>query len=120
MQEILEREITYLKLRDESGYFGIMAGHGEFLTVLEPGLGSYKDATGRVQYFALDGGFLLVEKEKVVLSVYEFFEGESPEELLQLISETIRKRKESEERYRRLIKEIEETFVKRALEVYRA
>lgn len=118
LREILEREITYLKISDESGYFGIMANHIDFLTVIEPGLGTYKTPDGKTHYFAVDGGFLLVEKGEVILSVYEFFEGKSPEDLSKLISETIKKRKEIEERYRKLITEIEETFLKRALQVY--
>lgn len=114
-----EKEIIHLKLRDESGFFGIMAGHIDFLTIVEPGIGEYLDSKNKKIFFATDSGFLLVISGVAILSVYEFFEGSSPEELLALISEQIRKRKSLEARYRKLITEIEEAFIKRTLEIYR-
>jgi len=119
LREVMEKEVTSLKLRDESGFFGIMAGHTDFFTILEPGLGTYRDHLDKTYYFAVDGGFLRIERGKVVLAVYEFFEGASPEELYQRIFEVIEKRREREEKYRKLISEMEETFLKRALEIYR-
>ncbi len=34
-QSILDREATYLRLRDRTGSFGTMRGHAAFLTLLE-------------------------------------------------------------------------------------
>ncbi len=114
-----EKEIIHLKLRDESGFFGIMAGHIDFLTIVEPGIGEYLDHKNQKFFIATDSGFFFVRSGIATLAVYEFFEGTSPEELSALIAEQIRKRKIAEARYRKLITEIEETFIKRALEIYR-
>ncbi len=119
LKGIEEKEIRYLKLRDESGFFGIMAGHTDFLTIVEPGVGEYIASDHQKRYIATDSGFLLIFSGMVTLSVYEIFEGSSPEELADLIAEQISKRKSAEARYRKLITEIEETFLKRALEIYR-
>lgn len=120
LKEKIELEVTYLKLRDESGYFGLMANHTEFLTVVEPGLGVYYDLKGKPKYLATDGGFLFFQQGSCLLAVYEFFEGESPEELANLIREKIKKRREREEHYRKLIKEIEEAYLTRTLEIYKS
>lgn len=113
------RQVSYLKLRDESGSFGIMRNHGDFLTVIEPGLGYYRDIDGKIKYIATDGGFLIIHRGCITLCAYEYFEGESPEEIVKLVKERIEKKREIEERYRKLATEIEEIFLKRALELYK-
>lgn len=119
LKDRITLEVTYLKLKDESGYFGIMANHTEFLTIVEPGLGVYHDQKGDQKYLATDGGFLFFNQGSCLLTVYEIFLGDSPEELANQIREHIRKRKEREEHYRKLIKEIEEAYLKKTLEVYK-
>jgi F0F1-type ATP synthase epsilon subunit len=56
-----EREITYLRLGDLSGHYGIMRGHAAFLSVLRPSLGYYTDAKGAEVFFA---GALSADIEK--------------------------------------------------------
>ncbi len=52
--------IVALRAEDESGSFGIMAGHVPFLTALTPSVVSWRDADGRERHCAVRGGLLTV------------------------------------------------------------
>jgi F-type H+-transporting ATPase subunit epsilon len=45
---------------DESGSFGILKGHTDFLTVLIPSVVRWRDAQGAEHYCIVDGGILTV------------------------------------------------------------
>ncbi len=45
--KIMEKNITYIRLKDETGFFGILKGHTNFLTVTVPSLCYYTDVNGK-------------------------------------------------------------------------
>ncbi|MDA8424393.1 MAG: F0F1 ATP synthase subunit epsilon, partial [Nitrospiraceae bacterium] len=56
--KVFERDVSYLRLKDETGYFGIMKGHTNFITAIVPSLGYYTNSNGREVYIAANGGIL--------------------------------------------------------------
>lgn len=119
LTDVTERDISYLKLRDESGYFGIMKNHTAMLTVIEPCLGLYRDDRGKDRYVAMDGGTLVVADSKATITTREIFESEDPESLSRLITETILRRRESEASFRNIISNIEDAFIRKTIEMKR-
>lgn len=119
LTELTERDVSYLKLKDESGYFGIMKNHAPVLAVLEPCLGLYRDAKGKDFYIALDGGVLVVKNSTATITTREIFESEDPETLSHLIDETILKRRESEASFRSILSNIEDAFIRKTIEMKR-
>ena len=57
---ITEKEITYIRLKDETGFFGILKGHTNFLTVLVPSLCYYTDVNDKEVFLAVDEGIVSV------------------------------------------------------------
>jgi F-type H+-transporting ATPase subunit epsilon len=49
------------------GYLGILKNHAPLLTTLEKGRLAYKDERGQVKAFRIDGGFLEVLKNRVLV-----------------------------------------------------
>lgn len=60
--EVLATEDTVQSVRaeDASGSFGILPGHGDFLTVLPVSVVRWKNGAGQMRYCALRGGVLTV------------------------------------------------------------
>lgn len=52
--------VVSLRAEDDSGSFGILPGHTEFLTVLPASVLRWKDADGSMHFCALRGGLLTV------------------------------------------------------------
>lgn len=57
---------------DDSGSFGIMAGHGRFMTILVLGLARFRLAQQPWQYVALPGGLLYFHDDILSLSTRHF------------------------------------------------
>jgi len=53
-------EVRAVKARDETGSFGILPGHADFLTVMPVSVLTWRDAAGIEHYVALRGGVLEV------------------------------------------------------------
>lgn len=114
-QRIFEREAIYLRLRDRTGFFGIMRGHVRFLTLLEPALGFYRTPDGTEIFLAVDGGIFGVEGGRATISSPEVFEGPDAAALAQRIDETRVRRQESERIFSLMIDGLEREFVKKTL-----
>lgn len=114
--QILEREITYIRFKDETGFFGILKGHIDFLTVLVPSLCYYRDINDREIFLAVDRGILNVREGVVFLTSREVFESEDAESLSEKIDKTILKRAESEKAFLKMLEGIERSFMEKTLE----
>ena len=104
--QILEREITYIRFKDETGFFGILKGHIDFLTVLVPSLCYYRDINDREIFLAVDRGILNVREGVVFLTSREVFESEDAERLSEKIDKTFLK----------MLEGIERSFMEKTLE----
>jgi F-type H+-transporting ATPase subunit epsilon len=116
---IIERDITHIRLKDESGYFGIMKGHIDFLTALVPSLSYYIDVSGRETFLAVNGGILSVREGEVTLLSREVYESHDAERLAESIDGAIAKRLESERMFISMLENIEQSFIKKAVDLSR-
>ena len=55
-----EGDIAHLRAEDETGAFGILPGHADFLTVLSISVATWRDRTGCEHHAAVRGGMLQV------------------------------------------------------------
>jgi F-type H+-transporting ATPase subunit epsilon len=111
---ITEKDVRHIRLKDETGFFGIMKGHADFLTVLEPSLCYYTDAGGKEFFLAVDGGILSVRKGVVCLTAREVYESTDSEKLAEIIESAIRRRDESEMTLRGMLEGIERSFLEKS------
>jgi F-type H+-transporting ATPase subunit epsilon len=113
--KITEQDIRHIRLKDETGFFGIMRGHTDFLTVLEPSLCYFTDTGGREVFLAVDGGILSVREGIVCLTSREVYESTDAERIGGIIETTILRRDESEIVLRGAIEGIERSFMEKSI-----
>jgi len=117
--QISEREITHIRLKDASGFFGIMRNHFDFYTILEPSLCYFTGADGKEVFLAVNGGVLSVRHGMVTISSLEVYESEDAEKLSRIIESTVARRIESEMALRKTIENIERSFLEKNIELAR-
>jgi F-type H+-transporting ATPase subunit epsilon len=59
-------EVRHLRAEDETGAFGILPGHADFLTALSLSVVSWRDAGGAEHHLAVRGGMLEVRGGTVI------------------------------------------------------
>ena len=75
-------DVVSLVAEDDSGSFGLLPGHVDFVTALSPSVATWRHADGRVTYCAVRRGVLSIEKgQKLSLATREAVLGESLEKL---------------------------------------
>jgi F-type H+-transporting ATPase subunit epsilon len=116
---MFEREIKHIRLKDETGFFGVMKNHIDFLTVLVPSLCYYRDVRDREMFLAVDGGILDVRGETAYLTSREVHESEDAEKLAEIIEKTILHRTGSEQAFSEILKGIERSFMEKTIEFMR-
>jgi len=112
---VFEREVVHIRLRDESGFFGVMKDHADFLTVLVPSLCYFRDARGREQFLAVDEGIFSVNGGLAVLTSREVFESEDAEKLVDIVDRTFLQRREAEMSLREMLGDMERSFMEKTL-----
>ncbi len=112
---MFSRDITHIRLRDESGFFGIMKGHEDFLTVLLPSLCYYRNSTGKEVYLAVDAGVFSVRNGVAILTSREVFESADPQKLAELIESAFEQRRQSEVTLREMLGNIEKSFMEKMI-----
>ena len=115
--KILEKEITYIRLKDEAGFFGILKSHTNFLTVLVSSLCYYTDVNGKEVFLAVDEGILSVREGTVTITSKEVFESDNAEKLAEIIENTLTKRDESEIAFRGMFEGIERSFMEKTIKL---
>lgn len=115
--KILEKDITYIRLKDETGFFGILNRHTNFLTVLVPSLCYYTDLNGKEVFLAVDEGILSVREGTVTITSKEVFESDNAEKLAEMIENTLTKRDESEIAFRGMFEGIERSFMEKTIKL---
>ena len=61
IEVVLDRhDVVHVRAEDETGAFGILPGHADFLTALEIGVVAWRDADHHEGYVAVRGGVLRV------------------------------------------------------------
>ncbi|MCX7698223.1 MAG: ATP synthase F1 subunit epsilon, partial [Candidatus Goldbacteria bacterium] len=91
-KKIFEGKILFLVAPGIEGEFGVLPEHTPFVTVLKPGVVSFKKEDGNIEMLAVSGGYIEVTRDKIILLVET---AERPEEI---DIETIKRRKEEKEK----------------------
>ncbi len=107
------REVVSLRLRDGSGFFGILKGHVPFLAVLVPSLGYYRDERGQEHFLAVDSGILRVRGGKATLTSREVFEGDDARALSEAIENSHARRDAAESAFEKTVEGIERVFLEK-------
>jgi F-type H+-transporting ATPase subunit epsilon len=58
--------VVHLRAEDETGAFGILAGHADFLTALPASVVSWRDSIGAEHHIAVRGGMLEVRNGETI------------------------------------------------------
>lgn len=70
-------DVAHLRAEDESGAFGILAGHADFVTALAVSVASWRDESGGEHHVALRGGVLEVQGgDTIVIATPEAVPGD--------------------------------------------
>jgi F-type H+-transporting ATPase subunit epsilon len=117
---MFERKIRSMRLKDQTGFFGIMRGHTDFLTVLKRAVCYYTDENNREVFLALDGGVLNVKGGSVTITTRDVFESSDAEKLSQIIEDTMLRKDASEASLSSVLKGIERSFLEKTLEFMRS
>ncbi|MCF6152540.1 MAG: F0F1 ATP synthase subunit epsilon [Candidatus Kuenenia stuttgartiensis] len=115
--KIMEKNITYIRLKDETGFFGILKGHTNFLTVMVPSLCYYTDVNGKEVFLAVDEGIVSVREGIVTITSREVFENDNAEELAEIIETNLAKRDKSEMAFREMFEGIERSFMEKTIKL---
>jgi F-type H+-transporting ATPase subunit epsilon len=59
-------DVAHLRAEDETGAFGILPGHADFLTALSVSVLSWRDTNGREHHVAVRGGMLEIRSGKTI------------------------------------------------------
>ena len=79
--------VAHLRAEDETGAFGILPGHADFVTALAVSVASWRDESGVERHVALRGGMLEVQGgERIAIASPEAVPGDN---LRQLESEVL-------------------------------
>jgi F-type H+-transporting ATPase subunit epsilon len=92
-----DRDVVAVRAEDESGGFGILKGHADFLTVLTVSVVGWRRVDGRQRYCAVRRGVLRVEGgNEVAIATREAIAGDDLDRLEQVVLAQFRSAVESE------------------------
>jgi F-type H+-transporting ATPase subunit epsilon len=92
-----DRDVSAVRAEDESGSFGILKGHADFLTVLTVSVVAWRRADGRQRYCAVRRGILRVEDgNEVAIATREAIAGDDLDHLEQVVLTQLRNALETE------------------------
>lgn len=117
--KIIERDIRYVRLKDSTGFFGIMKGHTDFLTVIEPSLCYYMNSEGAEVFLALNGGVASIRRGTVIIVSRDAFESNDAEKLSLIIESDFAKRNADETAFFETLENIERSFMEKSVKLAR-
>ena len=75
-------DVVHLRAEDDTGSFGILPGHADFLTALSVSVATWRDQAGREHHIALRGGMLEVHGgQRVAIATREAIMGDDLQHL---------------------------------------
>ncbi len=93
--------VAHVRAEDDTGAFGILPGHADFLTALSLSVVSWRDLKGSEHHLALRGGLLQVQDGNLVtIATREAIAGDNLEWLQSEVLATFRRRTDEEKKSR--------------------
>jgi F-type H+-transporting ATPase subunit epsilon len=90
-------DVAHLRAEDETGAFGILPGHADFLTVLALSVVSWRDGEGTEHHIAVRGGVLeLRDSEAISIATREAVADDDLQRLETEVLASFRRRTEEE------------------------
>ena len=105
--------IQYIRAEDDTGAFGILPGHANFLTALAISVLSWRDASGADGHVAVRGGVLRVDNgERVEVATREALIGDDLYALETTVLSSFRADEEAETRARSTAAQLEQAAIR--------
>lgn len=98
---------------DDSGSFGVLAGHARMVAVLRYGLARFVDSAGRWRYLALPGGVLSFAGNELTLVTVRYFLGDERGSITRQLAAEMARTDSDVHRSRATLAEIEHSLVRR-------
>lgn len=102
---------------DESGSFGILAGHCHVAAVLRYGLARFVDRNGVWQYLAMPGGVLRFANNQLTLTSLHYFLGSDRRLICEQLAQEMARTDSEIQSVRATLSEIERSLVRRLMEL---
>lgn len=113
--------VEFIRAEDETGSFGICAGHADFLTRLSVSVLSWRDAKQREHHVALRGGVLRVTGGALIeVATVEAEASDILEDLQSRLVETFRERDREDEEERAAANRLHSAAIRQIQRVLRA
>ena len=110
------KDISFFRAEDPSGSFGILPRHTEFITALEPST-AIAVIRGKEHYYAFNGGILSFKNNFLTVTAKEFVQSDKLDELAEKIKRSFREKEEKERRFSENIENLQQTFIKKLMEM---
>ena len=115
-----EQNVVAIRAEDESGSFGILNGHADFLTALTVSVVSWRHGDGRERFCAVRRGILSVANgSEVAIATREAFTGDDLEVLERSVLEQLRNTQEAERTARTQALQLQTTAIRQIVRYLR-
>lgn len=98
---------------DDTGSFGLLAGHAHMVAVLRYGLARFEDKSGKWRYLAMPGGVLRFAGNRLTVATVRYFLGEEREKLCDLLEAEIARTDSELHSAHAALSEIEHSLIRR-------
>ncbi|MDF2155770.1 F0F1 ATP synthase subunit epsilon [Vibrio sp. CAU 1672] len=110
-------DVTSFVGEDESGSFGLLAGHTRFMTVLSAGIAKYRIQDGGWKYLAAPGGVLYFHRNTLTLSTYRYLQDDDYLSISQALEQQLLSEKQKLTSLKDSLHHMEEEVYKRLWEI---
>lgn len=97
---------------DDSGSFGILAGHERLMTVLSPGIASLQMVSGEQLFIGLPESFLYVLNDEIFISTRKYVKETNYFNLARSLQAKLHEEEQLKIEMRQTIKKMEEALIK--------
>ncbi len=113
-QRRIEGVVSFMG-EDESGGFGIMAGHERFITVLSFGLARFRVGKEPWQFLATTGGALYFDGKSLRLATRRFLVDTDPDAISRALEQQLAGEEQESAAIRKSLRKIEQSLVRRLM-----
>lgn len=93
-------DIRHIRAEDDTGAFGILPGHADFVTTLPTSVVSWRNAAGREHFVVVNGGALMVRSGMVEIATREAIRETELDRLDRKVLDQLRLARDSEDEQR--------------------